>query len=80
MGTPGNLLAYTRGEEGESGAMLAKRRDLQIAGEDETISSAKFGKFGTESAKFTYVIPAGMVVVMMCGETGDNFDSESLGG
>ena len=38
------------------------------------------GKLGTESAKFTYMIPAGVVIVMVCGDTSDNFDSESLGG
>jgi len=48
--------------------------------EDETDHQRNSDGHVTESAKFTYVIPAGVVIVMVRGETGDDFDTEPLGG
>lgn len=58
------------------GSDAGKRRDLQITGRVETASS---GIFRAESAKFTHMISAGVVVVMMCGDASDDFDTEPLG-
>lgn len=76
MGAPGNFSAYMHREEGEWGS-----DDGQEAGPTNSWGVKRFHqeKVGTESAKFTYMIPARVVVMMVGGNASDDFDTQLLG-
>jgi len=71
-------MCINRNVRGEQRLPIGKT--YKLLGDSETASAKLVGKTQQGLTKFTYVIPARVVIVIVCGDTSDNFNTQFLGG